>query len=167
MKNFTTLVTIIVFVLVLSVIVYFKSQSTYYKTAYELTNKEFTEYKADQRANLAIIESQNKIITNNYKTLVDKAEADARYHQEIVNNTTIINDKLLSSLREQIRNSNTKLPNLTPETATKYALTYSKIFEECAAEVVYLADRADGHAIDAKKLYDSFPEDRVENNADK
>jgi len=67
-------------------------------------------------------------------------------------------DLAASGLSKQLSEANKRLSTAPKETIIKYAITNSELLEACTAEYRSMAEKADGHAIDAKRLSDSWPE---------
>ena len=67
-------------------------------------------------------------------------------------------DVAASGLSKQLSEANKRLSTAPKETIIKYAITNSELLEACTAEYRSMAEKADGHAIDAKRLSDSWPE---------
>ena len=61
-------------------------------------------------------------------------------------------------LSKQLSEANKRLSTAPKETIIEYTVTNSELLEACTAEYRSMAEKADGHAIDAKRLSDSWPE---------
>ena len=59
-------------------------------------------------------------------------------------------------LRNELRASRSALANSTTASVVNYADTLSTVFEHCVREYLDLATKADGHALDAQKLYEGW-----------
>ena len=60
-------------------------------------------------------------------------------------------------LRDELAKERARLATSTCESITKYATTLSTVFDQCQAEYRAVAEKADGHAADAKTLTDAWP----------
>ena len=87
-----------------------------------------------------------KVEQNAIKKIQD-ANAAAR-SAELANN----------GLSKQLSEANKRLSTAPKETIIEYTITNSELLEACTAEYRSMAEKADGHAIDAKRLSDSWPE---------
>ena len=74
MNKLTTTLSLIFIILIIAVIVYFKSQVSYYKNAYEDEVKKYNDYIASQTIILNDLQNKNNQITNKYKSLKLEAE---------------------------------------------------------------------------------------------
>ena len=63
-----------------------------------------------------------------------------------------------SGLSKQLSEANKRLSTASHQTIVEYTITNSELLEACTAEYRSMAEKADGHAIDAKRLSDSWPE---------
>ena len=60
-------------------------------------------------------------------------------------------------LSKQISDTNKRLSTAPHQTIIEYTTTNSELLEACTAEYRSLAEKADGHSVDAMRLYDSWP----------
>lgn len=158
MKDITTVVYIIIFILVVSVIGYYKTQVTYYKTQYESQIKIHSDYVSTQKAEYNKLNNEYKDLTIKFNNQIIKAEENAKIKQNIIDTTVANNTKLLDGLHKQISNSKSNMPSHTKETIIKYTDTYSDVFRECTGRLKDMAEKADGHTVDVNKLSESWPE---------
>lgn len=152
----------IFFMVFIAVIVYLKTQTNYYKSAYESKVKEHSEYVSLQKDEYNKLNNKYKDITIKYNNKIIEAEKDAQIKQKIIDTTVSDNNKLLVSLQQQIRNNQSNMSSHTTETIIKYTDTYSDLFGECTSRLVEVAKEADGQVIDKVKLQESWPEDSKE-----
>jgi len=61
------------------------------------------------------------------------------------------------SMSKQLSEANKRLSSAPKQTIINYATTNSELLESCTAEYRSLAEKADGHSLDAMRLYDSWP----------
>jgi len=59
-------------------------------------------------------------------------------------------------LRDQLNTSTAYFAAATHATVVDYATTLTAVFEHCTAEYLDMAEKADGHALDAATLYDGW-----------
>lgn len=159
MNNIKTTISLIIFITFISIIIYFKSQVTYYKSSYEDKVKEHSTYVSLQKEEYNKLNNQYKDLTIKYNNKIIEAEKDAQIKQKIIDNTVITNNNLLNSLQQQIRNNQSSMSSYTTETIIKYTDTYSDLFRECSARLVEVAKEADGQVIDKVKLLNSWPKE--------
>jgi hypothetical protein len=62
------------------------------------------------------------------------------------------------SMSKQLSEANKRLSSAPKQTIINYTITNSELLESCTAEYRNLAEKADGHSVDAMRLYDSWPE---------
>jgi len=67
-------------------------------------------------------------------------------------------DVAASGLSKQLSEANKRLSAASHQTIVEHTITNSELLEACTAEYRSMAEKADGHAIDAKRLSDSWPE---------
>ena len=72
-------------------------------------------------------------------------------------------DLAASGLSKQLSEANKRLSTAPHQTIIEYTVTNSELLEACTAEYRSMAEKADGHAIDAMKLSESWPEEKVLN----
>lgn len=119
---------------------------------------ELKQYKADQTE--ANAKAKTNAITQE-KTWAEqllKVEQDAS--QKIQDAVAAARSAELANrgLSEQIRRANQRLSTATRETIIEYASANSDVLEKCVSEYRTVAQRADEHAADAKRLSDAWPD---------
>ena len=62
-----------------------------------------------------------------------------------------------NSMSKQLSEANKRLSSAPKQTIINYTITNSELLESCTAEYRSLAEKADGHSLDAMRLYDSWP----------
>ncbi len=62
------------------------------------------------------------------------------------------------SMSKQLSEANKRLSSAPKQTIINYAIANSELLESCTTEYRNLAEKADGHSLDAMRLYDSWPE---------
>ena len=67
-------------------------------------------------------------------------------------------DFAASGLSKQLSEANKRLSTASHQTIIEYTITNSELLEACTAEYRSMAEKADGHAIDAKRLSEVWPE---------
>ena len=67
-------------------------------------------------------------------------------------------DLAASGLSKQLSEANKRLSSAPKQTIINYTIANSELLESCSAEYRSLAEKADGHSLDAMRLYDSWPE---------
>jgi len=72
-------------------------------------------------------------------------------------------DLAASGLSKQLSEVNKRLSAASHQTIIEYTITNSELLETCAAEYRSMAEKADGHAIDAMRLSESWPEEKALN----
>lgn len=72
-------------------------------------------------------------------------------------------DLAASGLSKQLSEANKRLSTAPKETIVEYTITNSELLEACTAEYRSMAEKADGHALDAMRLNESWPEEKALN----
>ena len=67
-------------------------------------------------------------------------------------------DLAASGLSKQLSEANKRLSSASHQTIVEYTITSNELLEACTAEYRSMAEKADGHAIDAKRLSEVWPE---------
>ena len=70
-------------------------------------------------------------------------------------------DLAASGLSKQLSEANKRLSTAPKETIIEYTVTNSELLEACTAEYRSMAEKADGHAIDAERLSGIWPEEKA------
>ena len=60
-------------------------------------------------------------------------------------------------LSKQLSEANKRFSSAPKQTIINYTIANSELLESCTAEYRSLAEKADGHSLDAMRLYDSWP----------
>ena len=81
---------------------------------------------------------------------IQDANASAR-SAELANN----------GLSKQLSEANKRLSSASHQTIIEYTITNSELLESCTAEYRSMAEKADGHAIDAERLSGIWPEEKA------
>ncbi|WP_315076969.1 hypothetical protein [Acinetobacter guillouiae] len=84
----------------------------------------------------------------NYNAKIKQIESDSRLANASAN-----------SLSKQLKVASSHLSSASKETIIEYTNTNSDILEKCIAEYQEVAKAADGHAADAERLIDKWPND--------
>ena len=66
-------------------------------------------------------------------------------------------DVAASGLSKQLSEANKRLSSAPKQTIINYTIANSELLESCTTEYRSLAEKADGHSLDAMRLYDSWP----------
>jgi hypothetical protein len=59
-------------------------------------------------------------------------------------------------LRNELSASRAAIANSTPASVIDYADTLTVVFDQCVREYLDMAEKADGHALDAQTLYNGW-----------
>lgn len=131
---------------------------------------------------LSSIQSNYELLDAKYQTdlakseaLTEKAKADAiktekewseklltaeiNHNEQVQKILADSNDakSAIDRLSKQINTASSRMSTATKETIIEYANTSGDILEKCVNEYRTMAQRADEHAADAKRLSDSWP----------
>ena len=72
-------------------------------------------------------------------------------------------DLAASGLSKQLSEANKRLSSAPRETIVEYTITNSELLEACTAEYRSMAEKADGHSLDAMRLSENWPEEKALN----
>lgn len=105
------------------------------------------------------------------KAIADAAVKEKRMAQKLLDAEINYNAKLkqviadahaadlaADSLSKQLDQAKKRVPTVTSKTVIEYIDTSANILKQCVAEYRIVAEAADEHAADAKRLSDSWPE---------
>ena len=67
-------------------------------------------------------------------------------------------DLAASGLSKQLSEANKRLSSAPKQTIINYTIANSELLESCTTEYRLLAEKADGHVIDVRRLNESWPE---------
>ena len=67
-------------------------------------------------------------------------------------------DLAASGLSKQLSEANKRLSSAPKQTIINYTIANSELLESCTTEYRSLAEKADGHVIDVRRLNESWPE---------
>ncbi|EIM39970.1 hypothetical protein HADU_03898 [Acinetobacter sp. HA] len=70
-------------------------------------------------------------------------------------------DLAANGLSKQLSEANKRLSTASKETIIEYTVINSELLEACTAEYRDMAEKADGHAIDAMRFSESWPEEAL------
>lgn len=95
----------------------------------------------------AQVDADQKMITaeRNYNEKIKQINADANHAQSVAN-----------SLSKQLSSAKERLSQAPKQTIIEYTNTNSDVLNECITEYREVAQKADGHATDAKRLSDAW-----------
>lgn len=100
----------------------------------------------------------SKTIAEKYQAKLAEANQNAITQIKAANDAANSARDAVTSLRKQTANASTKLPTATSETAIDYAIACGAVLDDLAEAGGRISAKADDHAIDAKRLSESWPE---------
>lgn len=100
-------------------------------------------------------------VMQTWSAKIIEVEQDAIKKIQEANAATRSADLAASGLSKQLSEANKRLSNASKQTIINYAITNSELLESCTAEYRSMAEKADGHAIDARRLSESWPEEKA------
>lgn len=103
-------------------------------------------------------EQQKAIIEKAWSDKYIKVEQDAIKKIQDANAAVRSADLAASGLSKQLSEANKRLSTASNQTIVEYTITNSKLLEACTAEYRGMAEKADGHAIDAERLSSIWPD---------
>ncbi|TCB83212.1 hypothetical protein E0H90_12930 [Acinetobacter sp. ANC 3791] len=113
---------------------------------------ELNQYKADQKEANEKAKTAVDILQQQWSEQLLKVEQNASKKIQdaaaAASNAQLAN----SRLSEQISRANQHLPTASNQALIDYSTTTGKLLEACTAEYRTMAEKADGHAIDAERL---------------
>ncbi len=131
---------------------YFKSEYTLLNAKYKTEVAEAKALAEQAKASAALKEKQwseqQLKAEQNYNAKIKQIKSDAALAQSNVN-----------SLSKQLKIASSRLSSASKETIIAYIDTNSDILENCIIEYRAVAEKADGHAVDAERLSDAWMQD--------
>ncbi|MFW1665765.1 hypothetical protein [Acinetobacter ursingii] len=67
-----------------------------------------------------------------------------------------------NSMSKQLSEANKRMSSASKQTIINYTTTNSELLESCTAEYRLMAEKADGHAIDAERLSSAWPSNLIQ-----
>lgn len=130
---------------------HFESEFTLLDAKYKTEVAEARALAEQAKASAALKEKQwseqQLKAEQNYNAKIKQIESDADLAQSNAD-----------SLSKQLKIASSRLSSASKETIIEYTNTNSDILEKCITEYQEVAKAADGHAADAEKLRDAWPE---------
>ncbi|WP_322853507.1 hypothetical protein, partial [Acinetobacter sp. ANC 4558] len=128
------------------------------KTNYSLLN---AQYKTEVAETKALTEQAKAEARTKEKQWSDKLLEAERNHnakmQEIIIDVNRAKSAI-NGMSKQIDKATSRMSTASKETIIEYATTNSDILKKCIIEYQYMAEQADKHATDARRLSDGWPE---------
>ena len=129
---------------------HFKSEYTLLNAKYKTEVAEAKALAEQAKASAALKEKQwseqQLKAEQNYNAKIKQIKSDADLAQSSAD-----------SLSKQLKIANSRLPSATKETIVEYTIANSDILENCITEYRTVAEKADGHAVDAERLIEYWP----------
>ena len=119
---------------------------------------DFDKYKADQTE--ANTKAKITVATQQQKWAEQLLQVEQNASKKIQDAAAAASAAQLANhgLSEQINRANQRLSTASKQTLIDYSTTTGKLLEACTAEYRSMAEKADGHAIDAERLSKVWPE---------
>lgn len=95
----------------------------------------------------------------NWRRKTEEAVALANDKARALAASALSNRRMVDGLRWEISNAN-RLAEGSESAARQYAATLGKLFGECSESYREMAERAEGHAIDAERLRAAWPQEK-------
>ncbi|OTG87178.1 hypothetical protein B9T31_06105 [Acinetobacter sp. ANC 4558] len=118
-------------------------------------------YKTEVAEAKALTEQAKAEARSKEKEWSDKLLEAEKYHnakmQEIIIDVNHAKSTI-NSMSKQLDTATKRMSTASKETIIEYAHTNSDILQECIGQYQYVAEQADKHAADARRLSDAWPE---------
>ncbi len=113
---------------------------------------DFDKYKADQKT--AIETAKTTVATQQQKWAEQLLKVEQNASKKIQDATIAARNAELANhgLSEQINRANKRLSTASPKTIIDYTIANGELLEACTTEYRTMAEKADGHAVDAERL---------------
>ncbi|MHA3057669.1 hypothetical protein ACX1NT_07100 [Acinetobacter sp. ANC 5584] len=111
-----------------------------------------TQYKADQKEANENAKTAVATLQQKWSEQLLKVEQNASKKIQIAAAAASAAQLANHGLSEQISRANQRLPTASNQALIDYSATTGKLLETCTAEYRTMAEKADGHAIDAERL---------------
>lgn len=99
----------------------------------------------------------NKTLELEYESNIRKAIENANQKIKVAANAATNTQLTIASLREQTNFTASQLSLFTDNAKTEYITTCNSVLNDLAEEGARIAEKADGHAIDAATLSEAWP----------
>lgn len=117
-----------------------------------------TKYVSEHAALVAVEQVKARAIETSYQAKLAEANQNAITQIKAANDAANSARDAVTSLRKQTANASTKLPTATSEASVDYAITCGTVLDDLAEFGGAIAASSDGHAIDARRLSESWPQ---------
>ncbi len=117
-----------------------------YKQAEIILQAENAKVKADSALKEKQWSEQQLKAEQNYNAKIKKIKSDADLAQSIAN-----------SLSKQLKIASSRLSSASTKTIISYSESTNKLLENCTAEYIWMAERADAERVDKEKLDEAWP----------
>ncbi|WP_291585742.1 DUF2514 family protein [Comamonas sp. UBA7528] len=97
-------------------------------------------------------------ITTNYQEVLN----DAIQEQARLADAAAAAKRTAGRLRDQLREADVRIATASAAAVRKYAATANKLLGNCSQRYTELAERADGHALDARSCRAAWPTDDLQ-----
>lgn len=88
-----------------------------------------------------------------------KAEIEANEKIQAANDGAIAAVNASNRVSKELSEANKRLSSAPRETVINYAITGGELLESCIGKYIHVAGKADGHAIDARRLDSAWPKE--------
>jgi outer membrane murein-binding lipoprotein Lpp len=128
------------------------------KTDYQLLDAQYKKEVAEVKALTEQAKAEARTKEKEWSDQLLEAEKNHNAKmQEII--TDVNNAKsAVNSMSKQLDTATRRMSTASKETIIEYANTNSDILKECIGRYQWVAEQADKHAVDAKRLSDAWPE---------
>ena len=117
-----------------------------YKQAEIILQAENAKVKADSALKEKQWSEQQLKAEQNYNAKIKQIKSDADLAQSIAN-----------SLSKQLKIASSRLSSASTKTIISYSESTNKLLENCTAEYIWMAERADAERVDKEKLDEAWP----------
>lgn len=156
------IVTLLAIVLIVSVFGGVQTwRASAWKTDYQLLD---AKYKTEVAEEKAATEKAKAEAREQEKIWVEQLlQAEKNYSESLKDIIADSNSakSLVERMSKQIDTATSRMSTATKETIIEYANTNSDILKECIGKYQYVAEQADKHAIDAKRLSDAWLQEKA------
>ena len=150
---------LLVIILVLSIFIGVQTwRTSSLKTNYQLLDAKYKTEVAEAKALTEQAKAEAKTKEKQWSDQLLEAEKSHNAKMQEIITDVHHAQSAVSRMSKQLDTATSRMSTATKETLIEYANTNSDLFKACIGEYQYVAEQADKHATDAKRLSDAWVE---------
>jgi hypothetical protein len=154
----TVIIIMAVFLLLAITALGFQSwRVNHFKSEYILLNAKYKTEVAEAKALAEQAKASAALKEKQWSEQQFKAEQNYNAKIKQIKSDADLAQSNADSLSKQLKIASSRLSSATKETIVEYVDTSSDLFEKCVIKYRAVAEKADGHAVDAERLDEAWP----------